>query len=267
MWEIILKATDQEQVLQALIRAAASHRAADLLLAHRNAYSLGQVLAQPIADLMSAYDLSRPGRAETMAVVTALALLLHDIDEAASRTLLTELLARSTVHGAYAQRFRSVLRFTVKDYVQFALGPITVFTHASLSSAQHPTTDVVSWLRPLPPADLAGITRIYVIPKQQDRYWGTYVRVLANIVLVWRGNGWVQRLRAHATLLHEVGHHVTWSSALLPQEAEVAADRYAIAQLMRQRPALRLPLVRSLAVPLLLAGRRRIAPQPLFNGA
>ena len=58
---------------------------------------------------------------------------------------------------------------------------MSVFTLRSLPKAPEVAELVATWLRGVPVEQLCGIDRLYVIERTQDRYWGEYLGVLANI--------------------------------------------------------------------------------------
>jgi len=230
------------RVIRALTRAAMAGNAREQLLAHRQGFQLGSRMIAPIEDMLARFDWSRPGRKEGIAIVTALALLLHDIDETASRKFFYHVLQANHVHALYAERISTVLQFTLDDYDVSMTDGTRVFTHKSLGGVEKIAERVGSWLRALPKDHSTGIERIYVVPRLQDEYWGSYLRVLSNVVVVWRGQGPINHLRTEYTFLHEIGHHIDQGQDHLNIEAEDSADAYAHMQVVSQHPFFARPI-------------------------
>lgn len=187
----------------------------------------GDAIVAPLVAQIRSVDYSRIGPRGNMAVLTALWLLLHDLDEQASRTLLEELIRAGELHPIYKQRLMTITSFTMRDYLRARCNGVDVLTLNSLPGAPVAAAKVLTWLCGVPPEDLEGIERLYVIDRTQDRYWGEYFRVLANVVVVWRGSRWLRRLRTEFTVYHEIGHHLDPNLDGPKTEAEAFADRYA----------------------------------------
>lgn len=192
-----------------------------------------------------------------MTALTALWLLLHDLDEEVSRDLAEMLWLQGELHPVYAERVMTITSFTLGDYLRAEHAGVTVFTLKSLPEAPAVAERLAGWLRGVPVADLRGIGRIYVIERTQDQYWGQYLRILANIVLIWRGKGWFQRLLAESTLYHEFGHHQDPNLDAPEPEREAFADRYAFQRFSAAHPRLMHPAVRDATGPLFFGGRWR----------
>ncbi|MDH3230471.1 MAG: hypothetical protein OEN55_11825 [Alphaproteobacteria bacterium] len=102
------------------------------------------------------------------------------------------------------------------------------------------------WLANVPPEDLSGIERLYVVlrPPVQDAA-GHYMPVLSTITVYWRDSflarkspGWLARVFMERTLYHEIGHHVHQHTFGRQPEQEKEANRYAYARLRVSRPYL-----------------------------
>jgi hypothetical protein len=100
-----------------------------------------------------------------------------------------------------------------------------------------------TWLSTIPPADIVGIPRLFVVDKNQDDYWGLYLRILATVTLVWRGGNsstFRNRLATEFTLYHKVGHHVdVREDPMASQErivSEQRADIYALKRFGEAHP-------------------------------
>lgn len=149
----------------------------------------------------------------------------------------------------------TITSFTLSDYLRTNFSGITVLTLKRLPKAPRVAGRVVAWLRGVPGKHLRGIDRLYVIEKTQARYWGEYLRVLANIVLVWRGRGWLSRLGAEFTLYHEIGHHVDPDPDAPTPECEAFADQFASERFAEAHPRLTRPALWWLTGTLLFGSR------------
>src|SRR5262249_41631260 len=118
--------------------------------------------------------------------LTALMLLLHDIDEAASRDLIGEILGKGC-HPAVAARLRSIQTFTLENFETQVYGALIVYVAKTLSRREAVWPHLKTWLDHVPAEDLAGIPRLYVIEDDRELgFWGKYLKVLSVVSLVWR---------------------------------------------------------------------------------
>lgn len=255
---------EAKRLLSALVRAAVSKKPLAQLQAHKNAYRLGAVAIPAISEMLMNEDWTSLRYPEKMAYFTCLTVLLHDIDENESRRLAGALLRRSPPpHSVYVQRLETVTRFTVDDYHDIDHCEIRVFVHKCLSNAHQVSGHIERWLRNVPPEDLKGISRLYVINMDQDQFWASYLRILASIVLIWRpqlgGIIPIRLLRTEGSLYHEIGHHAAWVDDDLPAEAELRADAYSCSLIRIAHPFLAGGLLSRITMPLIYRQRWRAA--------
>jgi hypothetical protein len=244
-----------EQILKRLVRAAVSGAFRDHAAVHQEAYRVGSALVAPIVGRIEGADWSCLGPRERMAAFTALWLLLHDLDENTSRSLAESLSRRKVLHRVFAQKLKGITSFALSDYLQAEWSKMTVFTQRTLPNATGVVEEVLGWLRGLAPGQLRGLDRLYVVERSQRRIWGEYLRVLANIVLVWRGNSRWSRLLAELTLYHEIGHHLDPDLDAPKPEREAFADRFAFGRFAEAHPMLGHRVSRRFTGPLLLGSR------------
>ena len=165
-----------------------------------------------------------------LAFLTALLSALHDIDENACRSVAAEILdSPRGCHFVTATRIHSIATSTIDEYGQFAIGTLSVFVLRSLGALSSVRPHLELWLANLPPQDVSGIERLYVVDGESESdYWGKYLHVLAKIVLVWRAKPlFLGALKTEATLYHEVGHHVHCLNDDSRSENEAKANLYA----------------------------------------
>ena len=86
----------------------------------------------------------------------------------------------------------------------------------------------------MPQDDLVKIERMYIIPKTNQDYRGTYTPILCNIMVEWDVNdsfynplAYIFLFMIAKTLYHEIGHHVHDHTFGQIEEQEIEADQYA----------------------------------------
>jgi hypothetical protein len=156
--------------------------------------------------------------------------LLHDIDESASRELADTVVAKGC-HPVVAAKLRSIQAFTLGDFEATAQGTLPVYVAKAISAKEVVGRHLALWLGHIPPGDLAGIHRLYVVGKDElPGLMGTYLRGLCVISLVWQPSSDLNRLgllQTELTLYHEVGHHLDRRKSELTETYEAFADTYA----------------------------------------
>ncbi len=212
----------------------------------------GDRARQAVERELARIDLKKVENRREISLVSGLAELLHDIDEAASEKYLTQAM-QSELLPALRSAFSSIQRFSRTNYRETEHNDILLLEEKRLdrrySAAQH----VKQWLSTVPPTDLNDISRIYIICDEQEYdFAGTYSPHVACIALVWNGSfhpyvplNWLARLDSRRTLYHEIGHHKYKHTYGQVPEQEHEANRYAAEQLRTAVPLLRI-LVNSL---------------------
>lgn len=160
-------------------------------------------------------------------------LVAHDISEEATAELTGEIAEKKRPHPMLLQRLRSIRRFTLDDYHELDVRGVRVLVAKSLE-AERPPPLLNRWLSVVPGDDLAGISRLYVVERTQDRYWGQYLQILSVVTLVWRRGASRRlgpRLATEFTLYHELGHHMHRNETLTTTASEQRADAYALDRL------------------------------------
>ena len=241
--------------IQAVLRAQGTPDPVDDLVAHLSAVEVGSEIVPAIRECLISADWSAPRPAGRLAALTALMLVAHDADEAAARDLALELAGREALHPVFRQRLASISRFTLDDYYDLEICGLRVLIARCLGNPHRTSRYLLHWLSGLPRGDLAGISRIYVIERTTESYWGEYLRILSKIVLVWRG-GREQSIRARwateFTLYHEVGHHVDGAASHSKTEGERNADSYALRRFSLAHPILGSGALAMIALTLIL---------------
>jgi hypothetical protein len=242
--------SDLRECVRSILRAA-QREADEQLLAHRDAVEIGPPIVPAIREVVLGTDWSAQKPHGRLAAFTALMLAAHDADELGARELASEISRERVLPTLYRQRLASIGRFSRHDYEELRLCGLALFVSRDLRDATGPSGVLKKWLSGVPAGDLVGIARLYVTPRTQDRYWGEYLRVLSQIVLVWRSDNDSSaraRLATEFTLYHEIGHHMHRAEDLTKGEAEDRADAYALARLRAAHPILRVGFLGRFAV-------------------
>ncbi len=252
---------DPKDRIQAVLRAQSTADPFDDLAAHLSAVENGTDILPAIRESVLNADWSVPKPIGRMRALTALMLVAHDADEVAARELALELAGRETIHAVFRQRLASISRFTLDDFHDLEICGLRVLIAKVLGDPDRTSTSLFEWLSGLPHGDLAGISRIYIIERTTESYWGEYLRILSKIALVWR-SGRDQtirgRLATEFTLYHEVGHHVDRSASHSRAECERNADSYALRQFSLAHPILGSGALAMIALTLILGRTPRV---------
>jgi hypothetical protein len=163
-------------------------------------------------------------------------LLLHDLDESASRELAREIINKKC-HPVVAARLESITAFTLKNFEQRTVASLPAYVSKNIRHLDSTWRNLQVWLDYVPAQDLVRINRLYIIEREpQDEFWGLYLRFISTITLVWRSHFEWNRLavlRTEFTLYHEIGHHVDPRDEAPKDSREAFADDYA-GRLFRQ---------------------------------
>jgi hypothetical protein len=241
-------AVDSERIEAAfgkLMRGLA-HMSEDLIYSgYRALYELGTAAIPALERRIFQANWKTVTRPEATRMQTALVSLLHDIDEARSRNVIDRLLAQDC-HPALRGVLQSIRRYDGGDFGNHEISGVRVLVAREIDESGDVAFHMARWLANVPPEDLVGIARLYVVPRPpvQDTA-GHYMPVLSTITVYWKdsllGNkslAWLARISVEQTLYHEIGHHVHRHTFGRQPEQEKEADRYAYARLRVSRPFL-----------------------------
>lgn len=213
--------------------------------AYRELYERGPSVIPLLEQRILQADWQSVTRPEATRMQTALVSLLHDIDEARSRTVIGWLLARDC-HPSLRGALQSILRYDGRNFRTHSIRGVRVFVANEIDASEDVPRHIDRWLANVPQEDLAGISRLYVVrrPDVAD-IAGYYMPVLSTITVYWSkalfGNDWLTgflRLFTEHTLYHEIGHHVHRHTFGQQPEQEKEADRYAARRLRAHHPFL-----------------------------
>jgi hypothetical protein len=223
-----------EAGFEKLLRGLAHNSAEAIYSGHRALYRIGAAAIPEIERRIFQREWKAIARPEEVRFLTGLVNLLHDIDEARSRDVIDRLLENGcppSIHGI----LRSVRRFDTNDFRVQAIRGLRVLESKEISENEHVAEHLDGWLENIPPHDLAGIERLYVIPHELHMdYSGQYMPILSTINLVWKPLYFssaifdrLHRLSIELTLYHEIGHHAHRHSFGQDPDQEREADQYA----------------------------------------
>jgi len=213
-----------EDCVRNILKASGTPDPLDDLVAHAKAVGFGSDVISVIEKQLLSSDWSNIRAPGKIGALTALMLVVHDIDEEKSREIMETLCSSERCHPAIVQRLRTITRFSLSNYEHFTTCGIEVLVQNCIGNRAGVKRLLRGWLANIPMGDLAGISRVFVIRPGKLDYWGQYLRVLSKIALVWRP--W-NPLGTEFTFYHEIGHHVHRTGKFDDQEPEALADRYA----------------------------------------
>ncbi len=221
---------DTSSPLDRLIRAIGRENYSEASDAYRACYDIGGPLVSQIVQRIGAVDWRDLGPHGRVAYFTYLMRLLHDIDESDSRELADAILRRGC-HPVVAAKLHSIQAFTLSDFDAQILGSLPAFVDKAISRKATVWSCLAKWLGHIPPGDLEGIHRLYVVEKDRlPDAWGTYLTGLSVISLRWwPSHAWNRfaALQTELTLYHEVGHHLDRRRSEPTESYEAFADTYA----------------------------------------
>lgn len=226
----MMNSSDARARVNQLIRAQGRNSYEDILRAHSSVFEAGEDAIPFIREMLLKHDWSNAKRVELMQYLTCLMGVLHDIDEDASRKVAQEIISNGC-HSVYKVRLNSICRFTLSDYLQRDFNDIQIYIAKSLNNSSHIGSHIETWLKNVPLHDLKGISRLYVVDKEQDDFLGKYTHILAKIILVWRCETTESpnsMLSTEYTLYHEIGHHNDKHVYDESFNHEEIADQYAV---------------------------------------
>lgn len=238
---------DQDQAAEAvgrLLGAIGRGSARDADRAYRELYLIGVPAIPALQEALFAGDLFELNK-PTMARLTTLLTLIHDIDEARAAETAAKLINRRC-NPVYALRIKTVLGYRRAAFAQYEVHGIAVHEALSLPRNRKRRRLLAKWIATLPPGDIDGVEKIYLIPRKQQDYAGTYAPYLGVITLVW-DNAFerdgplaaIGHVLIERTFYHEVGHHVHRHTYGQDTVQEDEAEAYAIARVRAAHPRFR----------------------------
>lgn len=230
---------------------AIAHKNHDVAMkAHKALYTIGSPAIPFVTEALLDLDLSgattRVKSAVEMRYVIALVSLIHDIDENQSSQAAHQRIQKGC-RDATKQRLKSILEFTLNDYIQYEITGVRIFESKQIKSQINIQSRLERWFTNVSEDDLREIDRIYIISRaeDQDDASGYYTPIFYNIELVWDATDakfnpltWLLLIWEEMTLYHEIGHHVRKHTFGKIKEQEEEAESYAMRRFLSSRPAL-----------------------------
>jgi hypothetical protein len=237
---------DSEQIEAAfgkLMRGLAHMSGALSYSGYRELYECGPTVVPALERRIFQADWETITRPEATRMQTALVSLLHDIDETRSRNVIDSLLAQDC-HPALRGALESIRRYDGRNFRNHEIRDVRVLVAKEIDESEDVPFHMARWLANVPLRDLAGIVRLYVVPRSpvQDAA-GHYMPVLSTITVYWinsflgsKSLASLARISMEHTLYHEIGHHVHRHTFGQQPEQEKEANRYATARLRVTHP-------------------------------
>jgi hypothetical protein len=144
---------DIEAALKMLIRGLTQGSVAEMHAGHRALFRIGRPAIPQIREAILRSNWSRIKHGNQIRYVSGLVGLLHDIDEAESRCIVSQL-KRDGCDVTIAHILDSICSFTIADYAQYHVRGVTVFEHKKLITKQVVQEALAHWLRNIPTNDL-----------------------------------------------------------------------------------------------------------------
>ena len=243
-----LMMVDREQALEKeirrLIQGLMTQSDRIVLPAYKQLYEAGNLAIPLLQRELDRADLSKTMRREAMSSVVGLTALLHDIDELASNVFIEKAL-RFKQNPVLASALRAIQRYSNSKFRISAFNNVRIFEEAALDANYDATSHIKEWLLGIPPEELKGISRVYIVrTKPEFDYLGTYLPMLNVVTVVWQtfftpGNvmNWLMHRVHKHTLYHEIGHHAHRHKEFgQDPEQEAEAESYAKRLLARTSP-------------------------------
>jgi hypothetical protein len=213
--------------------------------AQRQLSRLGQAVIPPVERWLMNQAWDRIQYGAQLNLLTGMLSLVHDVDESHARELAGRI-KRSGCTKVVSVRVDSITSFSVDAFDRYEVLGVKVYESKRIRSGQSVRAHLETWLRGVPPDDLADISRVYVVPSDEEDVAGTYLPILCNIMIVWPlsrsmplGINWLFLLNIEQTLYHEIGHHSHRHTFGRDPDQEREADRYAAKLLVQNHRWLR----------------------------
>ena len=228
-----------------LMRGIAHDSAKRIYSGYHELYRFGPAAIPELERRIFEADWKTPTRPEATRMQSALVSLLHDIDEARSRDVIDRLL-EGDCHPAMRGILNSIRRYDENNFRVYDIHELRVLVAREIDESEDVPIHMECWLDNVPPEDLKGIERLYVIrrPPKMD-FAGWYMPVLSTITVIWKDPllheklfAWINRVAMERTLYHEIGHHFHGHTFGQQPEQEKEANRYADARLRITHPYL-----------------------------
>ena len=200
---------------------------------YRALYEFGHPVVPELERRILQADWTTVSRPQATRMQTALVTLLHDIDEGRSRSIIDRLL-EADCHPSLRGVLNSIRRYDARNFRIHEVRGLRVLVAREIDEADDVPSHMDRWLANVPPEDLSGIVRLYVIkrPPKAD-YAGKYMPVLSTITVIWAepllGGKTMARLARFGvehTLYHEIGHHVHQLHRPRHVDSEVVAEEW-----------------------------------------
>lgn len=239
---------DLETVINQLKRGLVSRHYPTQAKAYKKLFESGAKSIPLLLQELQLIELKKNRRPEILVLATGLLVILHDLDEEISEKFVKNVLSEKCDETT-ARAFKSILRFKKSNFQETAYLDTIILEDKTIDSRHQATAHVLRWLEIIPPNDLKGVPRIYLIPyKSHYDFLGNYLPFIGVINIVWNTDNHpfdpiqlVNRFRKQITLYHEIGHHFhkhTEGGQVPEQEKE--ADTYAYKKLGKGRHKLKI---------------------------
>ena len=212
-------------------------------------HSHGDALIPLIRKLLLEIDVRTHRLGRLTEYVTALFILMNDLDESETKNLIDEIMSKNPdIHPVLRIRLSSLLTFSLSNFHKEHLEAIPVFVSKTVTDPHNVQRKLTEWSESID-ADIRHINRIYVIQKDELDYLGEFTRILNILVVVWKHNV----ISREYVFYHELGHAIDKGDSYDREEREAFADRFASRLIIKSHPFLFHPLIRSISASILLS--------------
>jgi hypothetical protein len=211
---------------------------------YKKLYEIGQPVVPHIQELLLSINWEKSKKYTELSVYTmGLFSLARDISESDS-TIISKHLFQNGCPQHIKALINSKCRFLKEDYKIYKIGEVEVLEHKEIKSKGSIASHIENWLNNVPPKDLNGISRLYIVNKNNiENAQGTYMPELFTIALLWNNPfkegslGFKMYCTVfESTLYHEIGHHAYRHKFGVDSDQEKEADRYSSKIMKKKHP-------------------------------
>jgi hypothetical protein len=236
---------DIDRHLRALSLGLVQNSGEQIYRAHRELYNLGQNVLPVLEEQILSQSWSEIRHGSQLNLLSGLLSLINDIDEGRAKEV-GENIRKAGCSSIVDRRIASITAFTLNEFNNYEIRGLRIFQSKDLVESTRIKSKLEKWLAMVPKKDIDQIERIYIIPKSNEDYCGTYMPILCSIMVEWdlpvsyyNPLAWIYFLQIEKTLYHEIGHHFHRHTFGQDAEQEKEADRYAVQLLRQSHPILR----------------------------
>lgn len=247
----IVESAEIKKYLKSLSFGILQNSGEQIYQAHRDLYDIGVEAIPFIEEIVLSQSWQDIVHGKEMELLVGMLNLIHDIDEERSQET-GKKIRKAGCSDIVDRRISAITTFTINNFYKYDVSGVQIFQSKKIGKRFYVRKKIEKLLSIVPKDDLLQIERLYIIPRSNSGYRGTYMPILCKIMIEWDMSlspfnpfSWVLLLPIEKTLYHEIGHHVHRHKFGYDLDQEKEADRYAAILQRKYHPILR-TIVRSL---------------------